>query len=216
LVKPTKIIISNINMKSSVYRHAAVTACALGSLGLLAGCWGMTVSIETTNPNTPADVSTEVPQSNINSALAANSKEVTNTTSPFTDSIVHKDPQTNSILAARQSSTDKTRLPGELRMSNQTNQPVRLALLARQSGNKGLTGKEAEIPAHWDFDPQEGSTKGLILSLPIGNLKLEKGDILVAFAQDGSRRYWGPYVVGETSQPSWNSQSQEWVLVISP
>ncbi len=203
-------------MKSSVYRHAAVTVCALGLLGLLAGCWGMTVSFETTSSNTSSDISTDVPQSDNNSALAANSTEVTNTTSPLTDSTIQKDNQTNSILAARQSSTEKTRQPGKLRMSNQTNQPVRLALLARQSGNKGLTGKKAEIPAHWDFDPQEGSTKGLILSLPIGNLKLEKGDILVAFAQDGSRSYWGPYVVGETSQPTWNAQTQEWVLVISP
>ncbi|MBD2503866.1 hypothetical protein [Anabaena azotica] len=202
-------------MKSPVYRHAAVTVCALGLLGLLAGCWGMTVSFETTSSNTPSDISTDAPKSENNSALAANSTEVTNTTPAPTDSTVHKDKQTNSILAARQSSADKSRLPGKLRMSNQTNQPVRLALLARQTGNKGLTGKDAEIPAHWDFDPQEGSTKGLILSLPIGNLKLEKGDILVAFAQDGSRRYWGPYVVGETSQPTWNSQSQEWALVIS-
>ncbi len=203
-------------MKSSVYRHAAVTVCALGLLGLLAGCWGMTVSFETASSNTPSDISTDAPPAETNSALAANSTEITNTNPTITDSIVDKDKQTNSILAARQSSNDKTKLPGKLRMSNQTNQPVRLALLARQTGNKGLTGKQAEIPAHWDFDPQEGSTKGLILSLPIGNLKLEKGDVLVAFAQDGSRRYWGPYIVGETSQPTWNSQAQEWVLVISP
>lgn len=202
-------------MKSSVYRHAAVTVCALGLLGLIAGCWGMTVSFETTNSNTPSDISTNGSQSETNSTLAANSTEVTNTTTSLTNSRVNKDKPTNSILAARQTSTDKTRLSGKLRMSNQTNQPVRLALLARQTGNKSLIGKQAEVPAHWDFDPEEGSTKGLILSLPIGNLKLEKGDILVAFAQDGSRSYWGPYVVGETSQPTWNSQSQEWVLVIS-
>jgi hypothetical protein len=36
----------------------------------------------------------------------------------------------------------------------------------------------------------------------------------VAFAQDGSRRYWGPYVVGETSSPEWNPQTQEWQLVL--
>jgi hypothetical protein len=202
-------------MKASVYRHAAVTVCALGLLGLLAGCWGMTVSFETTDSNTSSDISTDSPESDNNSALTANSTEVTNTTPAVTNSIVPKENQTNSILAARQSLADSAKLPGRLRMSNQTNQPVRLALLARQTGNKSLTGTEAEIPAHWDFDPQEGSTKGLILSLPIGNLKLEKGDILVAFAQDGSRRYWGPYVVGETSQPTWNSPTQEWLLVIS-
>ncbi|BCL35594.1 hypothetical protein NSMS1_20410 [Nostoc sp. MS1] len=176
----------------------------------------MTLSFETTNSNTPSDISSDTPKSESNSTLTTNSTEVTNTTPIITDSIVRKENQTNSILAARQALADKGRLPGKLRMSNQTNQPVRLALLARQVGNKGLSDKQAEIPAHWDFDPQEGSTKGLVLSLPIGNLKLEKGDVLVAFAQDGSRRYWGPYVVGETSQPTWNSQSQEWVLVISP
>lgn len=101
-------------------------------------------------------------------------------------------------------------------MSNKTTQPVRLALLARQSSLKNGTGDQTKsaIPAHWDFAPEEGSQKGLLLSLPQGNLKLEKGDILVAFAQDGSRRYWGPYVVGETSTPQWNSQTQEWQLVL--
>jgi hypothetical protein len=71
-------------------------------------------------------------------------------------------------------------------------------------------------PAHWDFAPGEGSRQGLILSLPNGNLKLKQGDILVAFAQDGSRRYWGPYVVGETAAPIWNSKVSEWQLILQP
>lgn len=50
--------------------------------------------------------------------------------------------------------------------------------------------------------------------MPQANLRLEKGDILAAFAQDGSRRYWGPYVVGETSSPQWQPQGQEWQLVL--
>jgi predicted GH43/DUF377 family glycosyl hydrolase len=102
-------------------------------------------------------------------------------------------------------------------MSNQTNQPVRLALLARQSAVKSSSAAktQSDIPAHWDFAPQEGSEKGMLLSLPNGNLKLEKGDIVVAFAQDGSRRYWGPYVVGETSLPKWDSQKQEWQLILT-
>lgn len=202
-------------MKSSVYRQAAVTACALGLLGLLVGCWEMTVSFEAMNPDTGSSISTDIPQLETNSALPSNSTEVTNTTDIAANSPVQKTEPTNSILAARQSSPGNNKVPGKLRMSNQTEQPVRLALLPRQSGNKSSTTKQADMPAHWDFDPQEGSEKGLILSLPNGSLKLEKGDVLVAFAQDGSRRYWGPYVVGETSQPSWNTQSQEWVLVLS-
>ncbi len=103
-------------------------------------------------------------------------------------------------------------------MSNQTNQPVRLALLSRRSLKKGSSSGQTKdaVPAHWDFAPQEGSEKGMILALPNGKLELETGDILVAFAQDGSRRYWGPYVVGETFLPSWNSQNKEWQLILSP
>lgn len=100
---------------------------------------------------------------------------------------------------------------GGLRVSNPTQHPIRLALLAQKKGAKAY----AE-PAHWDFAPMEGGSVGLILSLPQGNLILEKGDIIVAFAQDGSRLYWGPYVVGETSVPVWNPQVGEWQLVLPP
>jgi hypothetical protein len=74
----------------------------------------------------------------------------------------------------------------------------------------------ANDPVHWDFEPGEGGYQGLILSLPQGDLQLEVGDILVAFAQDGSRRYWGPYVVGETSLPYWNVERSEWQLLLQP
>jgi len=100
---------------------------------------------------------------------------------------------------------------GVLRVSNPTEHPVRLALLAHR-----IPQKAYGEPAHWDFAPMEGGSQGLILSLPQGNLKLSKGDILVAFAQDGSRQYWGPYVVGETSGPVWNEQKAEWQLVLQP
>jgi hypothetical protein len=63
----------------------------------------------------------------------------------------------------------------------------------------------------WDFAPMEGSTDGLILSLESGNLKLQTGDVLMAFALDGSRNYWGPYVVGRTSLPK-RQASTEWSL----
>jgi hypothetical protein len=87
---------------------------------------------------------------------------------------------------------------------------VRLALLSKSKQIKS----EAHVPAHWDFAPQEGSEKGLLLSLPDGKLQLSKGDVIVAFAQDGSRRYWGPYIVGETPLPMWDSQQKEWWLIL--
>jgi hypothetical protein len=98
---------------------------------------------------------------------------------------------------------------GSFRVSNLTEHPVRVALLSRSAPN-------ITEPVHWDFAPAEGSREGLILSLPQENLILKSGDILVVFAPDGSRYYWGPYIVGETSLPAWNPQDQEWELVIKP
>jgi hypothetical protein len=127
----------------------------------------------------------------------------------------------NSIPVVRQ---------GQLRVSNQTAHPVRVVLLSqkfeppKQSGTINSNLSSAMIdssslynePAHWDFAPQEGSTRGLILSLPDGNLQVKDGDVLVMFAQDGSRRYWGPYVVGQMSLPVWNSETSEWQLTLQP
>ncbi|MFN6535441.1 MAG: hypothetical protein RM021_003575 [Nostoc sp. EkiNYC01] len=211
-------------MKSSVYRHLGVTACCFGLLVALVGCLGVSVSFESTNPDTssqppetskwdttsstPISPEKSISPSNLSTVATNPSKEVEHTTRE----------NTYPVLANRDKSATKAKDRGTLRMSNQTDQPVRLALLARQSVAKGSGGKQTnyDVPAHWDFAPQEGSDKGLILSLPQNNLKVEKGDILVAFAQDGSRRYWGPYVVGETQLPKWNSQSKEWQLVLSP
>jgi hypothetical protein len=67
-------------------------------------------------------------------------------------------------------------------------------------------------PVHWDFAPGEGGYQGLLLSLPGGDLQLQPGDVLIAFAQDGSQQYWGPYVVGETPIPQWNPAYGEWQL----
>lgn len=102
---------------------------------------------------------------------------------------------------------------GDLRVSNQTNYPLRVALLHQQSSDTSPTFSQ---PVHWDFAPGEGEAKGLILSLPNQNLQLQPGDVLVAFAQDGSRRYWGPYVVGKTSAPVWNANTSEWQLILQP
>jgi len=209
-------------MKSQVYRKAAITAFALGLFGFLAGCLDLSVSFEATNPETssavstdmsPEETSTEPPVVNTtNTSTSVSSQE----TIPANQ--VEQSKKVKSILVYRQEVAGNNKALGTLRMSNQTDQPVRLALLARQSQDKSSVSSKisSDVPAHWDFAPQEGSAKGMILSLPNGNLKLEKGDILVAFAQDGSRRYWGPYVVGETSQPAWNAQTQEWLLVLSP
>ncbi|MEH1785349.1 hypothetical protein [Nostoc sp.] len=208
-------------MKSSVYRNVGVTASCLGLLVALVGCFGISVSFESTNPDTSSQLPTETFQKQTTSVLpkkdtsASVSTPVTNSTNQIEHSSKEN---TYPVLADRDKSASKVNNQGTLRVSNQTNQPVRLALLARQSVAKGSGTKHTnyDVPAHWDFAPQEGSEKGLILSLPQNNLKLEKGDILVAFAQDGSRRYWGPYVVGETQLPKWNSQNKEWQLVLSP
>ena len=208
-----------MNMRASVYRNAVVVTCTLGLLGLLVGCLSMGISFDSTNPGTSLPLSSE-PSKLETSPIA--DKTGTTTVSSLTSVPTHQVELSNSkttpILANRQKSAKNAKYQGSLRMSNQTDQPVRLALLARQSVGKGSAGEKTnyDIPAHWDFAPQEGSDKGLMLSLPNGNLKLEKGDILVVFAQDGSRRYWGPYVVGETPLPTWNSQKQEWTLVLAP
>ncbi len=94
-------------------------------------------------------------------------------------------------------------------MSNRSSHPVRVVL--RRYTGSSETPKE---PIHWDFAPQEGRVRGTILALPEADLRLRSGDILVVFAQDGSRRYWGPYIVGETEIPLWNQQQQEWILPI--
>jgi len=104
-------------------------------------------------------------------------------------------------------------IPNGLRLSNQTPNAVRVVLMA-QDTNKG--SPIYLQPVHWDFTPGEGGQQGLILSLPAKNLRLKAGDILVAFALDGSQQYWGPYVVGKTAAPAKRGQSGEWYLVLRP
>ncbi|TVQ21268.1 MAG: hypothetical protein EA367_06300 [Leptolyngbya sp. DLM2.Bin15] len=123
-------------------------------------------------------------------------------------------------------------LRGHLRVSNRSIYPVRVALLSRPSdGDMGtIPDLEASIPetspttasstpfvepVHWDFAPAEGSARGLMLSLPDHELSIQPGDIVVAFAQDGSRHYWGPFVVGQTPMPAWHTQDEEWHLVLT-
>jgi hypothetical protein len=107
---------------------------------------------------------------------------------------------------------------GSLRISNRSSHALRVALLSRQSKDlstkSGNSSTRFAAPAHWDFEPGEGSTEGLVVSLPDREIKLKKGDVVVAFAEDGSQRYWGPFVVGETDRPTWNARSAEWGLVL--
>ncbi|MGI8504338.1 MAG: hypothetical protein ACR2LR_24865 [Hassallia sp.] len=191
-------------MKSSVYRNATVVACALGLLGLLVAYFQVSVSFESEKPERSFLPPTQKPENKITDSA------------PVFDNKTDSSKETgNSLLTySNNNSAPKAGDQGSLRMSNQTDQPVRLAMLQR-SPIKGAAKTSYDVPAHWDFAPREGNEKGLILSLPQGNLKLEKGDILVAFAQDGSRSYWGPYVVGETSIPVWNAQGKEWQLILS-
>lgn len=103
-----------------------------------------------------------------------------------------------------------------LRVSNQSPNALRVVLLSHQSSKATPSAKRDRRPAHWDFAPSEGSQNGLLLSLPAEKLTLKSGDVLVAFATDGSRRYWGPYVVGETAAPIQSRPSLEWQLVLRP
>ena len=189
------------------YRNFIISLSALGFMGIMTGCLDMRISFQSTNPETTPSMMT-------NSSKNGDEINLDSTPSDSVESSPQKNQST--VVAYQVNSDSKNKAAGLLRISNKTTQPVRLALLARQSSLKSATANKSksDIPAHWDFAPEEGSESGLVLSLPQANLRLEKGDILVAFAQDGSRRYWGPYVVGETSSPQWNPQTQEWQLVL--
>jgi hypothetical protein len=102
-----------------------------------------------------------------------------------------------------------------LRVRNLSPYPVRVVLMSQQAAQKNASSSPYRAPVHWDFDPHEGSNTGLLLSLPEGNFTLKQGDVMVAFALDGSRHYWGPYIVGKTKGLS-RSAASEWQLVIKP
>lgn len=194
-------------MKNSMYqyRNLMIVFLALGLIGIIAAWLNISISFESTNPETISKVTQNTPSGVTNTE---NGEETNSNSTPIQP--------VESNLSDQVNSDTKTKVPGLLRVSNKTTQPVRLVLLARQLSQKSanINKIKSTPPAHWDFAPEEGSEGGLVLSLPQANLKLEKGDILAAFAQDGSRRYWGPYVVGETSSPQWQPQRQEWQLVL--
>lgn len=103
---------------------------------------------------------------------------------------------------------------GELRVSNQTTHPLRVALLPQEIAASEEQLNRYSEPVHWDFAPGEGASRGLVLAVPDRGLTLQPGDVVTAFAQDGSQRYWGPFVVGSTSFPEWDNQEGEWTLIL--
>jgi hypothetical protein len=185
-------------MKMSIKLNPATKVVLVTAL-LLVGTWlvmrRFQIEVEVTSPETVPTIKTdETPD---------NTKK-----SPANLGVAPSIPTVNpAMVAARQ---------GTLRVSNRSDHPLRVALLSKQktSAPKSSEASEYQPPAHWDFAPDEGSSKGLVVSLPDRTIVLKKGDVVVAFAQDGSQRYWGPYVVGETNLPTWNNQQGEWELVL--
>ena len=102
---------------------------------------------------------------------------------------------------------------GSLRVGNRTERSVRIVLFSRVTSQNVWKAIE---PLNWDFAPNEGGKEGLLLSLPDYKIAIGKGDVIVAFATDGSRTYWGPNIVGETEAPFWDSQNKEWSMVLQP
>ena len=114
-------------------------------------------------------------------------------------------------LEDRATHAEHTFKAGVLRIGNRTPYPLRV-VLHRRSGDSA-----SEIPAHWDFAPGEGGRAGLIVSLQEREpLVVHPGDVIVAFAIDGSRRYWGPNVVSETVAPFWNESDRSWTMILQP
>jgi cytoskeletal protein RodZ len=199
-----------MNAKSSFY-PAVIFACVLGVVGFLLLIWlQFSVTIEPMGADKVALLpETDQSHQSLSTDAALSSSSVPISTAQPTES----DKQD---IAQSQSPAKVASIAGALRVSNQTDHPLRVALLLKEPAPTAATKPKYDEPVHWDFAPGEGSTQGLVLSLPEGNLKLKKGDILVAFAQDGSRRYWGPFVVGETDTPVLNRKTSEWQLILQP
>lgn len=200
-----------MNTKWSVY-PAVVVASLFGLIGLVLVWLQFTISIEPIEPNTS---SLPKPQSEAG-GFSTDSAATQRSADQQRSDCCSEQAQLVEQKAPPSISTSGRSSQGSLRMSNKTDQPVRVALLTQRSTAKPNGQTAFATPIHWDFAPGEGNLQGLVLSLPNGNLKLKKGDILVAFAQDGSRRYWGPYVVGETPMPTWNQRTSEWQMVLQP
>lgn len=195
-----------MNAKSSVLYPAVIFASVLGLVGVLV-LFGLQFNVTIEQDTALIPEKSESGQSLSDAPTDESSSAVSNSQASPLQPVKQETPLETKPQLSQQTVT----VPGTLRVSNQTPQPLRVALLAKD--NSSASSKYGE-PIHWDFAPGEGSSQGLIVSLPQGDLKLKKGDIVVAFAQDGSRRYWGPYVVGETAVPIWNQKTSEWQLIL--
>ncbi|WP_421657287.1 hypothetical protein [Leptothermofonsia sp. ETS-13] len=95
--------------------------------------------------------------------------------SKIDSSAIASPPSTSGVASTNAASTNRQ---GILRISNPTEYPIRVVLLAKRSQATPPSAAEKsstyELPAHWDFAPQEGSTKGLVVSLPNRNLRVKK------------------------------------------
>jgi hypothetical protein len=184
-----------------------VLGVAVGTIGL---GWWLVVGLGL--PRSALDPTRFSPRSTASPAASA---AASSTPQPARQEPVPPEPARSEPSIARRvpDGAERASYQGGLRISNPTEYPVRVALLSKSSTSPK---PNYEIPAHWDFAPQEGGDRGLIVSLPDRGVKLKQGDVLVAFAQDGSRRYWGPYVVGATAIPLWNPEAAEWQLTLEP
>jgi hypothetical protein len=192
-------------MKLKIYQLVIGMSIVLIT-GMFLGRFEITISNGSNLPSDLPSPATVLPPTLPVSPVATASADTANEPKP--DSIPTPPESEEELLSSIPANTKAT---GSLRVSNRSEHPVRVALLSKRQAEKSY-GK----PAHWDFAPGEGGGKGLMLSLPEGKLQVQKGDILVVFAQDGSRRYWGPYVAGETASPAWNSTAREWQLILQP
>ncbi|WP_287127984.1 hypothetical protein [Candidatus Cyanaurora vandensis] len=94
---------------------------------------------------------------------------------------------------------------GPLRVGNATPLPVRVVLTKTD-------GK----PQAWDLAPRQASNEGQELITANTPAQAAEGDLLLIFATDGSRRYWGPNVLGFTPAPFWDSRRRLWTTVVRP
>ncbi|BAC91690.1 hypothetical protein [Gloeobacter violaceus] len=96
---------------------------------------------------------------------------------------------------------------GEVRVGNKTPYPVRVVVTKADGSLEG---------AFWDFAPGEGGTEGIRLALADRPIVLGEGDVITIFTVDGSRRYWGPSIIGRTNAPFWDAKRRLWTTVLRP
>ncbi len=103
-------------MKTSVYRNAAVLACSLGLLGLLVGCFGLSVSFETTDSDAASSQPNETPpfpstQSSDVAHETFTSTDVSNSVTTTDEQVEFSTNHSTSRLAYSQDSTGNANFP---------------------------------------------------------------------------------------------------------